>query len=61
MSKVFKSAADYFNIYGELIEESVEFAEVKLEDYVDEFVPVKPLGLGTTADRCISISPVEPK
>lgn len=46
MSKVFKSAADYFNIYGELIEESEEFADVKLEDHVDEFVPIKPSWIG---------------
>lgn len=42
MSKEEKSAIDFFNLNGELVEETHEFDGVEVKDYVDEKCVIRP-------------------
>lgn len=46
MSKKSPSVIDYFDINGDLIEESEEFAAIKLDDYIDKRSNIKPTWMG---------------
>ena len=46
MSKKNPSVIDYFDLNGDLIEESEEFAGIKLDDYIDKRSNIKPTWMG---------------
>lgn len=46
MSKKEPSVINYFDLNGDLIEESEEFAGVKLDDYIDKRSSIKPTYMG---------------
>lgn len=46
MSKKNPSVIDYFDLNGDLVEESEEFAGIKLDDYIDKRSKLKPTWIG---------------
>ena len=46
MIKKNPSVIDYFDLNGDLIEESEEFAGIKLDDYIDKRSNIKPTWMG---------------
>ena len=51
MSKKNPSVIDYFDLNGDLVEESEEFAGIKLDDYIDKRSKLKPTWMGRYSNQ----------
>lgn len=51
MSKKNPSVIDYFDLNGDLVEESEEFSGVKLDDYIDKRSKLKPTWMGRYSNQ----------